>query len=155
MKELSNKDLASNLRQLLNEMCTIESNEGVAFSSDKLTALEEASRRLEFGYTPPEAPTAKSPIEEKRAQERHEAEMAIVNQLKRAGLGGTGMFTKEQITGNAYIFQSHKGLLAHPSASGSRIDYHRLILVDDNGTEYVICENGDYGKRSFPAPVED
>jgi hypothetical protein len=106
--------------------------------------------------TPPEAPPVKTPLEERRDAEKHEAFMAVANRLKSAGLGGHGLFVLDQLTGDAFIFTSHKSMLAfcteHP---GNRTDYRSLSLVDDLGRKFDICHNGDYGKKSFPAPVEE
>ncbi len=153
VKTLENKQLAGELRIIVNA-CAEDFQRRIAL--DELDRLEEAARRLEFGYTPPEQPAAKSALEEKRDQEKHEAFMAVANRLKSAGLGGHGMFVLDQATGDAFIFTSHKSLLAHcASHPGNRTDYRSLSLVDDLGRKFDICHNGDYGKKSLPAPVEE
>jgi hypothetical protein len=150
MKERSNKDLADILRAHVNDL--ICNN----WSSDSAAPVEEAARRLEFGYTPPEAPPIKSPIEEKRDQEKHEAFMAVANRLKSAGLGGHGMFVLDQSTGDAFIFTSHKAMVEHClTMPGVRTDYRSLTLRDDLGRVFTIVTNGDYGKKTFPAPIEE
>lgn len=152
VKDLENKELAHKLRESVNEVLM---NRAV-LSTDDLDGIDEAARRLEFGYTPPEAPPVKSPLEEKRDSEKHEAFMAVANRLKGAGLGGHGMFVLDQSTGDAHIFTSHKAMLAHcEKIPGNRTDYRSLSLTDDLGRTFAICHNGDYGKKSFPAPVEE
>ncbi len=153
VKSLTNKALAGELRVFVNEV--LESGNMVA-TVNSLGRVEEAARRLEFGYTPPEAPTEKSPLEVAQEKEKHAAFMAVANRLKGAGLGGHGIFVMEQTTGDAFIFTSHKAMLAYITANaGPRTDYRSLSLIDDLGRKFDICHNGDYGKKSFPAPVEE
>jgi hypothetical protein len=147
----TNKEVADKLRLIVNEL--LEDHDATA---DFVSPLDEAARRLEFGYTPPEAPPSRSPIEEKREQEKHEAFMAVANRLKSAGLGGHGMFVLDQSTGDAFIFTSHKAMVDHClTMPGVRTDYRSLSLRDDLGRVFAIVTNGDYGKKTFPAPVEE
>ncbi len=153
LKSLGNKDLAGKLRETVNDLSRADSS---GFPINQLEEIEEASRRLEFGYTPPEQPPEKSALELKREQEKHDAFMAVANRLKSAGLGGHGIFVFDQLTGDAYIFTSHKTMIEYVTKHpGPRTDYRTLSLIDDVGRKFDICHNGDYGKKSFPAPIEE
>ncbi len=144
----TNKELSGLLREAVNRL--LESGA----STEDVGPIDEAARRLEFGYTPPEQPPAKSALEEKRDQEKHEAYMVTDKRLKAAGLGGFGMFIVDQPTGKAYIYTSAQIAFKHGKGR-PRHDYRSLSLVDDLEREFMFCENGDYGKKSFPAPVEE
>ncbi len=130
----TNKELSGLLREAVNRL--LESGA----STDDVGPIDEAARRLEFGYTPPEEPPPKTPLELKREEELHVINVATATKMKALNPGGIGIFGRHQNTCDAFIFTSQQAMQWFESCvpKSAFMTYPSLSQVNDLHTVYNI-----------------
>ena len=128
---LTNKELADQLRATVNTLLE------AGAESDQVSPIDEAARRLEFGYTPPEAPRAKSAIELKREEELYALKLSKAQKLEEAGMRIRGGIVYESSTGRCDMFALESDL-AEFEKGKSLWRLRELFYHDGLGNEFMM-----------------
>ena len=136
MRDVEPKELAAKLRALIERMI-----ENGGFRVPDLEPLDEAARRIEFGYIPSAEPPPKSAIELQREKEIHEHKQAQMTRARSAGLGGHGMAAFNQESGHLHLFASMTQLQEFSKkVNSTMLGYNKVLFHDRAGVEITLVD---------------